>query len=52
MKIWQPVVLFAALLVGLYGTTNYGWDKDGFAQATAEAGRQREEGARKLKSGK
>ena len=50
MKIWQPAALFAAILVGLYGTTAYGWDKEGFTQATGEAARTREEQARKLKS--
>ena len=51
MKLWQPAALFAAILVGLYGTSGYGWDKEGYDAQVGEAAQVREEMARKIKAG-
>ena len=53
MKLWQPVALFAGLLVALYGGTGYGWDKKGECEAVvASVGQAREAASAKLKQGK
>ena len=53
MKLWQPVALFAGLLVALYGGTGYGWDKKGeFEAVVASVGQEREAASAKLKQGK
>lgn len=53
MKLWQPVALFAGLLVALYGGTGYGWDKKGeFEAIVAQVGQERERATAKLKAGK